>query len=460
MFASPGDVGGVGKLERASRKGGMLASSCPVPVPGCIDLMPTMIMGTILPSPSSSPCAPPLPDPLPRLPVVSSLPFSVDVPNLNILKKLSGAWPTPGISPPCPSSLPRNADAMLPFCRDWRNVSNVPSRVAAWLSSPTNDAAVAAAASESSLDSTSAWSSPCRSCCTLSMFSPSCHNDRLLRGCPIILRSRRCEGIMLSALPSRLCESKIDGRRRCESCRSVCECVRSSWSKSSPSSGTCTRGRNDSRSLAVCLRAERPGVLRLPVLNATTPGAGSVLRACSDGRLCSSPVMELSEERARFSRVRERLGSGGGSSGADGPASGRPKCAERRLLMRFELVLGRGGVSCTLCSSSGTASLSGCDEPSSPGAQDSGRALRRVCGSEEPLEFACPMSRGRPARKARLEREDSESRGCRGVESVPVRATRSAAAGGDVWRSRAFLISHRANGFRLSGRLLLPQVYQ
>jgi hypothetical protein len=153
-------------------------------------------------------------------------------------------------------------------------------------------------------------------------------------------------------------------------------------------------------------------------LNATTPGAGSVLRACSDGRLCSSPVIELSEERARFSRVRERLGSGGGSSGADGPASGRPKCAERRLLRRFELVLGRGGVSCTLCSSSGTVSLSGCDEPSSPGAQDSGRALRRVCGSEEPLEFACPMLRGRPARKARLERED---------------------------------------GIRLSGRLLLPQ---
>lgn len=34
MLASPGEVGGVGKLERASRKGGMLASSCPVPLPG------------------------------------------------------------------------------------------------------------------------------------------------------------------------------------------------------------------------------------------------------------------------------------------------------------------------------------------------------------------------------------------------------------------------------------------
>jgi hypothetical protein len=98
-LASPGEVGGVGKLERASRKGGMLASSCPVPVPGCIDLIPTMIMGIILPSPSSSPSAPPLPDPLPRLPAFSLLPFSVAVPNLNILKKLSGAWPTPG----CPA---------------------------------------------------------------------------------------------------------------------------------------------------------------------------------------------------------------------------------------------------------------------------------------------------------------------------------------------------------------------
>jgi hypothetical protein len=168
--------------------------------------------------------------------------------------------------------------------------------------------------------------------------------------------------------------------------------------------------------------AERPGETRLPVLYATMPAAGSVFRAGSDGRLCISPVMELSELRARFSRDRERLGSEGGSSGTDGPASCRPKCDERRLLRRFELVLGREGVSCTPCNSSGTVSLSGCDEPSSPGAHESGRALRRVCSSEEPLEFACPMLRGRPARKARLKREYSESSGV--VESKASRSER------------------------------------
>ena len=203
MLASPGEVGGVGKLERASRKGGMLASSCPVPLPGCMDLMPTMIMGTILPSPSSSPSEAPVAEPVPWLPSLSLLEPSAAVPKRNILKKLSGAWPAPGASPPAPSSLPRSADAMLPFCRDCRKVSKVPSRVAAGLSSPTSEAAVAAAASESSLDSTSAWSSPWRSCWALSMVSPSCHKERRLRWWPIMLRIRRCEGMMLSERPSR-----------------------------------------------------------------------------------------------------------------------------------------------------------------------------------------------------------------------------------------------------------------
>ena len=224
-WASPGEVGGVGKLERASRKGGILASSWPVPLPGCIDRMPTIMMGTSLPSPSSSPSPPPTLRP----PPFSFLALSVLVPNLNILKKFSGAWLAPGVSPSWPCSLPRKADAMLPFCRDWRNVSKVPSRVAAWWSSPTSEAAVAAAASESSLDSTSAWSSPWRSCSTLSMCSPSCHSDRRLRGWPIMLRSRRCEGMMPSARPSR--RNGLSGaseRGRCASDGSVGELACSS----------------------------------------------------------------------------------------------------------------------------------------------------------------------------------------------------------------------------------------
>jgi hypothetical protein len=87
---SPGDVGGVGKLDRASINGGMLLSSWPGPVPGLIDRMPTMMMGTILPSPSSSPSGRLLPEALPRLPCLLLLLSSGSVPNLNILKKLSG----------------------------------------------------------------------------------------------------------------------------------------------------------------------------------------------------------------------------------------------------------------------------------------------------------------------------------------------------------------------------------
>jgi hypothetical protein len=89
LSLSPGEVGGVGKLESASMKGGMLLSSCPVLVPGFIDLMPTMMMGTILPSPSSSPSGRVEPDAPSRLPCLLFL-SSVLLPNLNILKKFSG----------------------------------------------------------------------------------------------------------------------------------------------------------------------------------------------------------------------------------------------------------------------------------------------------------------------------------------------------------------------------------
>jgi hypothetical protein len=87
---SPGEVGGVGKLDSASMKGGILPSSGPVLAPGLMDLMPTMMMGTMRPSPSTSPSWPPEPDALPRLSCVLLLPSSLLVPNLNILKKLSG----------------------------------------------------------------------------------------------------------------------------------------------------------------------------------------------------------------------------------------------------------------------------------------------------------------------------------------------------------------------------------
>jgi hypothetical protein len=130
---------------------------------------------------------------------------------------------------------------------------------------------------------------------------------------------------MPSARPSRRNGlGGTSGRGRCASGRSPCELLRSSWSKSSPRSGTCTRGRKGPRSLVVCLRAERLGVLGLGMLAAARASVGSVLRAASGGRLDSRPVMELSEERARFSRDRERVGKGA-SSGADGPASWRPK---------------------------------------------------------------------------------------------------------------------------------------
>jgi hypothetical protein len=122
---SPGEATGFGKVERASRKGGILSSEGE-PLPGLIDRIPTMMMGTIRPSGLSSS----LSVPLPRLLVLnpSFLRFVPD-PNLNIRKKLSGAGFVPGVSEPSPFSLLLclKADAILPFCRAWRKLSNVPS---------------------------------------------------------------------------------------------------------------------------------------------------------------------------------------------------------------------------------------------------------------------------------------------------------------------------------------------
>lgn len=204
MVSSPGEARGVGKLERASRNGGILSSRS-FPLPGLMDLMPTIMMGTILPSPSPSPsCASPAP---PRLPdLVSPLLLPAGDPNLNILKKLSGAGLLPGASLPSSVVLPLclRAEAILPFCRACRKLSKVPSspspatlrasETALW-SSPMREAAVAAAATDSRRDSIAAWSSSLRM------------GERRRRSELVMLRrplSGLNEGSMDDVLPSRL----------------------------------------------------------------------------------------------------------------------------------------------------------------------------------------------------------------------------------------------------------------
>lgn len=150
-----------GKLPRASMNGGKSSLLEPAlgPADGDIDLMPTMIMGTIRPSAPSLPpsvfCESPF--------VFCSGPVA---PNLNMRKKFSGPCSEPPLSP---SELPpRSADAIRPFCSALRNPSKLPSSSAlppmlpiptppvsdraslkACVSSPINVAAVAAAAIES-----------------------------------------------------------------------------------------------------------------------------------------------------------------------------------------------------------------------------------------------------------------------------------------------------------------------
>lgn len=165
IASSPGAAVGVGKLDNASRKGGML-SSCWLPLPGLIDLIPTMMMGTILPSPSSS--SPSFSLRWAWLPGFASVCWLLfEDPNLNILKKLSGCALPPVVSAPSSLLLPLclKAEAILPFCSACRKLSNVPSspspatflasETALW-SSPISEAAVAAAATESSRESIAA----------------------------------------------------------------------------------------------------------------------------------------------------------------------------------------------------------------------------------------------------------------------------------------------------------------
>jgi hypothetical protein len=114
-------------------------------------------------------------------------------------------------------------------------------------------------------------------------------------------------------------------RGRCVSGRSALEALRKRPSKSRSRSGICTRGRKGPRSLLLCRRAERGAGLAACVLIWYT---GSVLRALRAGRLCRNSDIELSDERARDSLVRGRMGTV--SSRPDEPASCRPRREERR----------------------------------------------------------------------------------------------------------------------------------
>lgn len=101
--------------------------------------------------------------------------------------------------------------------------------------------------------------------------------------------------------------------------------------------------------------------------------------------------MELSEERARDSLVRERVGVA--ASRPDEPASCRPYSEEKRR-RGFLCCVGDLEESYAAFVSSGTRSLSlsACSGRfSSDGAHDVGRALRRGRGSEAPEELACPI---------------------------------------------------------------------
>jgi hypothetical protein len=203
-----------------------------------------------------------------------------------------------------------------------------------------------------------------------------------------MFRSRRCDGIMDSALPSRLngLPNGGSGRGLCVSGCSVVEALRRRPSRSRSRSGICTRGKYGPRSPVLCLRVERGALM-----DVCTPcwRTGSVRGEEIDGRLCKKSVMELREERARDSLVRERAGAL--SPRPDEPASCRPYNEEKRRRGFLRWAAGLEW-SCVVWTSSGTLSLSACDERfSSEGAHEVGRVLRRGRGSGAPEELACPM---------------------------------------------------------------------
>lgn len=156
---------GLGKLPRASIKGGRSSAADPDPVFGLMLLIPTMMIGTMRPSPVLSPVSLESSKPVPR----GAGSVAPDDPKRNIRKKFNGpSREAPSASPSFP--LPcRSADAIRPFCNARRNPSKLPSSPPepsslisalpvklrasdkAWWSSPINVAAVAAAATDNSL---------------------------------------------------------------------------------------------------------------------------------------------------------------------------------------------------------------------------------------------------------------------------------------------------------------------
>lgn len=142
--------------------------------PGLTERIPTMMMGTMRPPSDSDPS----PGELAELAAFSGeddafcAPLGVvAVPNLNMRKKFRGTLPEPGVPPfssvSCPACL--RAEANLPLSSDCKKLLNVPSSpspatlrasaMACWFPS-SKVAAVAAAATDSSLDNRAVLSSP------------------------------------------------------------------------------------------------------------------------------------------------------------------------------------------------------------------------------------------------------------------------------------------------------------
>lgn len=170
--------GVVGKAERASRKGGMpLSSGLSLPLAGLTERIPTMMIGTMRPSVLDSvECEVLAPSvAFEGEELFGAAMFDAETgagePKRNMRKKFRGGLG--GLADAPASSLfcgePLSAAANLPLSSDWRKLLKVPSSpspatlrasaIACWLPS-SRVAAVAAAATDRSLESRAVLSSP------------------------------------------------------------------------------------------------------------------------------------------------------------------------------------------------------------------------------------------------------------------------------------------------------------